>query len=249
MTGRLALVGGDEFRPGCETMDAAILAAAGSSNPTVLIVPTAAAFENPARAADNGVRHFTSLGADASPADSLESRRRHGRRNRRRDRVRRRGVPDRRQPSAPARIPPRLAAAQRHRDQARTRWDPRRLQRGRDGHGEPDEVQGRVATDARYRVRHRHVAPPRASGPGHRTPRAALRSRRPDRRIRHRRTRRRAQRPRRLDPPSAPAASPSTSTTPGDAARKARVSALFDLPQSRSYNRETPLSLRELRGG
>ena len=67
MTGRLALVGGDEFRPGCETMDAAILAAAGSSNPTVLIVPTAAAFENPARAADNGVRHFTSLGADASP--------------------------------------------------------------------------------------------------------------------------------------------------------------------------------------
>lgn len=48
-------------------MDAAILAATGKSNPVVLIVPTAAAFENPARAADNGVRHFRSLGADASP--------------------------------------------------------------------------------------------------------------------------------------------------------------------------------------
>ena len=47
MTGRLALVGGDEFRTGCETMDAAILDATGSSNPAVLIVPTAAAFENP----------------------------------------------------------------------------------------------------------------------------------------------------------------------------------------------------------
>ena len=67
MSGRLALVGGDEFRSGCEDMDTAILAATGSSTPVVLIVPTAAAFENPARAADNGVRHFRSLGADASP--------------------------------------------------------------------------------------------------------------------------------------------------------------------------------------
>ena len=67
MSGRLALVGGDEFRSGCESMDAAILAAIGSANPVVLIVPTAAAFENPARAADNGVRHFESLGAAASP--------------------------------------------------------------------------------------------------------------------------------------------------------------------------------------
>ena len=67
MSGRLALVGGDEFRSGCEAMDTAILAATGSANPVVLIVPTAAAFENPARAADNGVRHFESLGAAASP--------------------------------------------------------------------------------------------------------------------------------------------------------------------------------------
>ena len=67
MIGRLALVGGDEFRSGCEAMDTAILAATSSANPVVLIVPTAAAFENPARAADNGVRHFESIGAAASP--------------------------------------------------------------------------------------------------------------------------------------------------------------------------------------
>ena len=70
--GRLALVGGDEFRPGCESMDATILAATGKPNPVVLIVPTAAAFENPARAADNGVRHFQALGADASPLMVLD---------------------------------------------------------------------------------------------------------------------------------------------------------------------------------
>lgn len=72
MSGRLALVGGDEFRSGCESMDAAILAATGRSSPVVLIVPTAAAFENPARAADNGVRHFRSLGADTSPLMVLD---------------------------------------------------------------------------------------------------------------------------------------------------------------------------------
>jgi cyanophycinase len=72
VNGRLALVGGDEFRSGCESMDAAILAATGKSRPVVLIVPTAAAFENPARAADNGVRHFQALGADASPLMVLD---------------------------------------------------------------------------------------------------------------------------------------------------------------------------------
>ena len=71
MSGRLALVGGDEFRPGCESMDAAILAATGKSSPVVLIVPIAAAFENPALAADNGVRHFRALGADAAPLMAL----------------------------------------------------------------------------------------------------------------------------------------------------------------------------------
>ncbi len=53
-------------------MDAAILATTGESSPVVLIVPTAAAFENPARAADNGVRHFGALGADATPLMVLD---------------------------------------------------------------------------------------------------------------------------------------------------------------------------------
>ena len=65
MAGRLALVGGDEFRRGCESMDEAILRETGKSSPVVLIVPTAAAFENPGLAADNGVRYFSALGADA----------------------------------------------------------------------------------------------------------------------------------------------------------------------------------------
>ena len=74
MNGRIALVGGDEFRAGCEDMDAAIVAAAGKAAPTALIVPTAAAFENPARAADNGTRHFAALGADAAPLMALDRR-------------------------------------------------------------------------------------------------------------------------------------------------------------------------------
>lgn len=72
MTGRIALVGGDEFRDGCEPMDEAILAATGKSAPVTLIVPTAAAFERPDIAAQNGVRHFTSLGADAHPLMALD---------------------------------------------------------------------------------------------------------------------------------------------------------------------------------
>ena len=67
MSGRLALIGGDEFRRGCEAMDEAILKETGKSSPVVLIVPTAAAFENPRRAAENGVAYFNALGADARP--------------------------------------------------------------------------------------------------------------------------------------------------------------------------------------
>ena len=74
MNGRLALVGGDEFRAGCEIMDAAIIAATGKATPAALIVPTAAAFENPSRAADNGARHFAALGANAAPLMALDRR-------------------------------------------------------------------------------------------------------------------------------------------------------------------------------
>lgn len=67
MPGLIALVGGNEFRPECETMDRAILARIGT-NPRVVILPTAAAHENPGLAAENGVRHFNRLGARAEAA-------------------------------------------------------------------------------------------------------------------------------------------------------------------------------------
>ena len=70
--GRIALVGGDEFREGCEGMDEAILAAMGKPTPLTLIIPTAAVFERPDLAAQNGARHFASLGADAHPLMALD---------------------------------------------------------------------------------------------------------------------------------------------------------------------------------
>ena len=73
MSGAIALVGGDEFRPGCEEMDRAVLEASGVPSPTLLVIPTAAARENPALAAANGVRHFAALGADAGPLMVLDS--------------------------------------------------------------------------------------------------------------------------------------------------------------------------------
>ena len=72
MERKLALVGGDEFRRGCEAMDEAILRTTSKASPVVLIVPTAAAFENPALAADNGARYFSALGADARPLMVLD---------------------------------------------------------------------------------------------------------------------------------------------------------------------------------
>ena len=56
MSGKLALIGGDEFRRGCEAMDEAILKETGKSSPVVLIVPTAAAFENPDAPQTTGLR-------------------------------------------------------------------------------------------------------------------------------------------------------------------------------------------------
>ena len=74
MARSVALVGGDEFRAGCEEMDRVILSATGAQNPRVLVVPTAAANENPARAATNGVDYFTRLGASASSLMALDAR-------------------------------------------------------------------------------------------------------------------------------------------------------------------------------
>lgn len=66
MAGEVGLVGGEEFRPGCESMDLEIMRTSGQSPAKVLIIPTAAAFSGPAKAASDGVRHFSSLGGDAS---------------------------------------------------------------------------------------------------------------------------------------------------------------------------------------
>ena len=72
MERKLALVGGDEFRRGCEAMDEAILRTTSKAIPVALIMPTAAAFENPSLAADNGVEYFKALGADARPLMVLD---------------------------------------------------------------------------------------------------------------------------------------------------------------------------------
>ena len=66
MPGLIALVGGDEFRSGCEPMDRAILDVTGSARPALLVIPTAAASSNPSKAADNGVSYLSRLGAKAS---------------------------------------------------------------------------------------------------------------------------------------------------------------------------------------
>ena len=66
MTGWLALVGGAEFRRGCEQADRVLLDALGGAGARVAILPTAAAAEgSPRLAAANGVQHFKRLGADA----------------------------------------------------------------------------------------------------------------------------------------------------------------------------------------
>lgn len=74
MSGRIALVGGDEFRPSCVDMDAELIAASGVERPRTLIIPTAAAMERPELAAANGARHFNALGADAAPLMALNAR-------------------------------------------------------------------------------------------------------------------------------------------------------------------------------
>ena len=67
MSGLILLMGGNEFQPDCEAMDRSVLARIGT-NPRVVILPTAAAHENPRLAAENGVRHFNRLGARAEAA-------------------------------------------------------------------------------------------------------------------------------------------------------------------------------------
>lgn len=64
MSGQIALVGGNEFRSGCEEMDLEIMRASDQRPVRVLVVPTAA-MTGPAKAASDGVTHFCRLGAEA----------------------------------------------------------------------------------------------------------------------------------------------------------------------------------------
>jgi cyanophycinase len=72
MPGLIILMGGNEFRPECEAMDRLLLARIGT-NPRAVILPTAAAHENPGLAAENGIRHFNRLGARAEAAMVVDS--------------------------------------------------------------------------------------------------------------------------------------------------------------------------------
>ena len=73
MAGLIALVGGDEFREGCEEMDRAILEATGVSSPSLVVIPTAAVEGSPSMAASHGVGYFSGLGANASPLMALDA--------------------------------------------------------------------------------------------------------------------------------------------------------------------------------
>jgi cyanophycinase len=59
-TGVLALVGGAEWQEGCRKFDAGLLEAAGTDE--VLVLPTAAAFEQPRRAVEHATAYFAELG-------------------------------------------------------------------------------------------------------------------------------------------------------------------------------------------
>ncbi len=62
--GVLALVGGSEWREGCQKFDAALLEAAGTDE--VLVLPTAAAYEGPQRAVELAGAYFEGLGGRVS---------------------------------------------------------------------------------------------------------------------------------------------------------------------------------------
>lgn len=68
MTGTIALVGGAEWREGC-TFDAELLKASGGTE--VVVLPTAAAYEQPARVVEEAAKHFAALGAGVRGLDVL----------------------------------------------------------------------------------------------------------------------------------------------------------------------------------
>lgn len=64
MAGTIALVGGNEFRAGCEDMDREVMAASGRNPAVVIVIPTAAV-TGPSKAANDGATHFGALGGNA----------------------------------------------------------------------------------------------------------------------------------------------------------------------------------------
>lgn len=69
MSGPLALVGGGEWSEAC-SFDAELLAAAGTGE--VVVLPTAAAFENPAKYVERATGWFAALGASVRALDVLQ---------------------------------------------------------------------------------------------------------------------------------------------------------------------------------
>jgi cyanophycinase len=69
MSGPLALVGGGEWRDGCD-FDGELLAASGGDE--VLVLPTAAAYEHPDHALERATRWFDVVGASVRPVRALD---------------------------------------------------------------------------------------------------------------------------------------------------------------------------------
>jgi cyanophycinase len=72
VAGTLALVGGGEWRDGTRDLDAALLEASGGAE--VLVLPTAAAYENPDRVVEAATAHFAKLGAKVRSLPVLHRR-------------------------------------------------------------------------------------------------------------------------------------------------------------------------------
>jgi cyanophycinase len=69
MSGPLALVGGGEWRDGCD-FDGELLAASGGDE--VVVLPTAAAYEHPDHAVERATRWFESLDARIRPVNAVD---------------------------------------------------------------------------------------------------------------------------------------------------------------------------------
>jgi cyanophycinase len=72
VSGTLALVGGDEWSPPCRVFDERLLERSGAKE--VVVLPTAAAFEQPGRAVDRARAYFAELGASVRGLDVLNRR-------------------------------------------------------------------------------------------------------------------------------------------------------------------------------